>query len=70
MNVFEKNFIKQKGAWPTQVGMMRGFSAQGDLKNALKHAKLALPQAPDEGNRKALNMLFKSYLLERHCKIF
>ncbi len=60
LNVFEKNFQTHKGAWPTQVGMMRGYSAQGDLKNALKHAKLALPQAPDEGNRKALEQAIQT----------
>jgi tetratricopeptide (TPR) repeat protein len=46
--VFEKNFKKNKGVWPTNVGMMRGYSANGDLKKALEHAKLALPQAPNE----------------------
>lgn len=60
MKVFEKNFQKQKGAWPTQVGMMRGYSALGDFTNALKHAKLALPQAPDEGNRKALEQAIQT----------
>lgn len=60
MKVFEKNFQKQKGAWPTHVGMMRGFSALGDYKNALKHAKLALSQAPDEGNRKALEQAIQT----------
>jgi tetratricopeptide (TPR) repeat protein len=54
MAVFEKNFEKHKGAWPTEVGLMRGYSAQGDVKNALKHARLALAQSPDEENRKAL----------------
>ena len=51
MVVFEKNYQKQNGAWPTNVGMMRGYSATGDLKNALKYAKLALAQAPDEINK-------------------
>lgn len=60
MKVFDRNFQKQKGAWPTHVGMMRGYSALGDLSNALKHAKLALPQAPDEGNRKALEQAIQT----------
>ena len=54
MKIFEKNFKKYKGAWPTHVGMMRGYSAKGDLKNALKHARLAAAQAPDEMNRNSL----------------
>lgn len=47
LQVFEMNFKKQKGAWPTQAGLMRGYSATGDLKKALEHAKLALQQAPN-----------------------
>ena len=54
MKVFEKNFRKNNGAWPTHVGMMRGYSAKGDFKNALKHAKLAVVQAPDDLNRNSL----------------
>ena len=54
MKVFKKNFNKYKGVWPTNVGMMRGYSAIGDFKNALKHAKLAVTQAPDDLNRNSL----------------
>ena len=54
MEIFQKNFDKYKGAWPTHVGLMRGYSAMGDLKKALEHAKLALAQAPDPGNKGAL----------------
>lgn len=54
MDVFQKNFQKYKGAWPTNVGMMRGYSALGELKKALEHAKLALAQAPDDINKKSL----------------
>lgn len=54
MQVFQKNFEKYKGAWPTNSGMMRGYSASGNLKKALEHAKLALAQAPDAGNKSAL----------------
>lgn len=52
--VFEKNFKKNAGVWPTHVGMMRGYSALGDLKNALKHAQIALSQAPDDLNKRSL----------------
>lgn len=44
--VFEKNYSKFKGAWPTPVGMMRAYSAKGDYVKALKYAKEALPIAP------------------------
>ncbi len=58
--IFEKNFIKNKGAWPTQVGMMRAYSAQGNIKNALEHAKAALLQAPDETNKRSLESAIKT----------
>lgn len=54
MAVFQQNFVNQKGAWPTHVGLMRGYAAMGNLPKALEHAKLALPQAPDEVNKKSL----------------
>ena len=60
MAVFQKNYTKYKGAWPTNVGMMRGYSAMGDLKKALEHAKLALAQAPDDLNRKSLEQAVKT----------
>ncbi|MBK8705059.1 MAG: hypothetical protein IPN33_16840 [Saprospiraceae bacterium] len=38
---------------------MRGYSAMGDLKNALKHAKIALGQAPDDVNKRNLEASVK-----------
>jgi tetratricopeptide (TPR) repeat protein len=60
MVVFEKNYKKYKGAWPTNGGMMRGYSAMGDLKKALEHAKIALTQAPNEENRKFIEQAIKT----------
>lgn len=57
--IFENNHKKNNGAWPTNVGMMRGYSAMGDTKKALEHAKLALAQAPDEVNKKTLEAAIK-----------
>ncbi len=45
--VFEKNHKKFNGAWPTNAGLMRGYSAAGDLKKALEYAEKALAQAPN-----------------------
>jgi tetratricopeptide (TPR) repeat protein len=59
MEVFQKNFTKHKGAPPTHAGLMRGYSAMGDLKKALEHAKLALAQAPDEGSKRILEQAVK-----------
>jgi hypothetical protein len=36
------------------VGLARGYSAVGDYKLALKHAEIALGQAPDDLNRRSL----------------
>lgn len=45
--------------WPVHVGLMRAYSAEGKYKEALKHAKLAVLQAPDEPNKKSLTDAIK-----------
>ena len=57
MAVFQKNHQKYQGAWPTNAGLMRGYSAMGDLKSAIKYAKLALEQAPDAVNKDFLTRM-------------
>jgi tetratricopeptide (TPR) repeat protein len=52
--VFQKNAKRFGDTWPVHVGLARGFSATGDYKTALKHAELALTQAPDDINKKSL----------------
>lgn len=52
--VFQLNAKRHPDEWPVQVGLARGYSAVGDLKQALVHARIALKQAPDEVNRKSL----------------
>jgi tetratricopeptide (TPR) repeat protein len=52
--VFQKNAKRFGDAWPTHVGLARGYSATGDYKAALKHAEIALTQAPDSLNKKSL----------------
>jgi len=54
MEVFLLNHKKNGDAWPVHVGLMRGYSATGDLKKALEHAKIAQKQAPDDTNKKNL----------------
>lgn len=54
MEVFKYNYEKFEGAWPTEVGMARGYSAMGAYDKALKHAEKALAQAPDELNENSL----------------
>ncbi|MBE7173710.1 MAG: DUF2911 domain-containing protein [Williamsia sp.] len=60
LEVFQKNFAKSNGAWPTNAGMMRVYSAMGNYKKALEHAKAALAQAPDETNKKFLEAAVKT----------
>ena len=60
MLVFEKNYQKSNGAWPTTAGLMRGYSAMGDLKKALEYAKKALPQAPNPGVKKIIEDAIKT----------
>ncbi|MFI5143604.1 MAG: DUF2911 domain-containing protein [Thermoanaerobaculales bacterium] len=57
LRVFELNAKKHPNAWPVNVGLMRGYSAVGRLKDALKAGKLAVQQAPDEVNRKSLEKM-------------
>jgi hypothetical protein len=57
--VFQLNAKRYPNQWPVHVGLMRGYAATGDKKKALEEAKLALPQAPDAGNKKNLEGLIK-----------
>jgi len=61
LNVFQINYDRNKGAWPTNVGLMRGYSAKGDFKKALKYAKIALENAPDALNKSNLEAAIKSF---------
>lgn len=60
MIVFLKNHQKHQGAWPSNVGLMRGYSAKGDFIKALEYARLALPQAPDDVNKRSLETAIKT----------
>ncbi|MBS1509527.1 MAG: DUF2911 domain-containing protein [Bacteroidetes bacterium] len=54
LEVFKVNAQKNPNVFTTDMGLVRGYSANGDFKNALKYAKLAQPLAPDKGNKDAL----------------
>ncbi len=60
MVVFETNYKKNNGAWPTNGGMMRGYSAMGDLKKALEYAKKAAAQAPNDEMKKFMEQAVKT----------
>ena len=54
LRVWELNAKRYPGQWPVHVGLARGYSAVGKYKEALKHARLALAQAPDDINKQSL----------------
>ena len=52
--VYELNAKRHGAVWPTNVGLMRAWSARGNLKRAAEFGRKALAQAPDELNRNAI----------------
>ncbi len=54
MAAWTLNAKRHPNEWPVNVGLARGNSALGHYKEALKYAKLALAQAPDDTNKNAL----------------
>ena len=59
MRVWQLNAKRHPNQWPVNVGLMRAYSALGKYKDALRYARLALPQAPDEASRKNLEDLIR-----------
>lgn len=59
LDVFKMNYQKNPNQFTTLVGLTRGYSANGDYKNALKYAKQALPLAPDSNNKNFLEQGIK-----------
>jgi len=51
LDVFKMNAKKNKGTWPVDYGLARGYSAVGNYKTALKHLKIAAGRAPDAINK-------------------
>lgn len=60
LEAFKMNGTKYPNVFTTNMGLMRGYSATGDFKNALKYAKAAQPQAPDAANKSALENYVKT----------
>jgi hypothetical protein len=54
LSIWQLNAKRHPNEWPVNVGLARGNSAVGNYKEALKYAKLALVQAPDDNNKKNL----------------
>lgn len=54
LEVFKKNAKTNKGQWPVDFGLARGYAAKGEYKTALKHLKIAAYRAPDQPNKDAI----------------
>lgn len=61
LKIFELNARKHKGAWPTEVGLARGYAAVGRMKEALEHARIALTQAPDPAAKANVESLIRQW---------
>jgi tetratricopeptide (TPR) repeat protein len=53
-DAFKLNAEKNPNQFTTYMGLTRGYSGLGDFKNALKNAQLALPLAPNQQNKTAV----------------
>lgn len=60
IRAWELNAKRYPDQWPVNVGLMRAHSAAGRPQEALRYARLALAQAPDETNRKSLEAAIKT----------
>ncbi len=59
LEVFKLNAKKNPKQFTTYIGLARGYSANGDYKNALSQAKLALPLVPDATNKSSVENMIK-----------
>ena len=59
LEAFQMNYKKNPSQFTTLVGLTRGYSANGDYKNALKYAEQALPLAPDSNNKNSLTAMIE-----------
>jgi tetratricopeptide (TPR) repeat protein len=57
LDVFKMNYDKNPNQFTTLVGLTRGYSANGDYKNALKYAQQALPLAPNAQNKASVQTM-------------
>jgi tetratricopeptide (TPR) repeat protein len=56
-DVFKMNYDKNPNQFTTLVGLVRGYSGNGDFKAALKYANQALPLAPDANNKNSVTAM-------------
>ena len=54
LEIFKLNSGKYPNEFTTLMGLVRGYSANGDYSTALKYAEKALPLAPDTNNKSSV----------------
>ena len=59
LEVFKSNFAKHPNQFTTLMGLVRGYSANGDFTTALKYANQALPLAPDTNNKNNVSAMIE-----------
>jgi hypothetical protein len=59
--VFAMNAKRFPNQWPVNLGLARSAALSGDTKSAIAYAKKALPQAPDDMNRKNIESLIQQW---------
>lgn len=59
LEVFKMNAQKNPGQFTSTVGLVRGYSAAGDYKTALKYAATAQSMAPDKLNKDSVSEMIE-----------
>jgi hypothetical protein len=59
MEVFQFNYDKNPNQFAALIGMARGLSANGEYAKALEFANKALPLAPNDANKKAVEAMIE-----------
>ncbi|MDF9799880.1 tetratricopeptide (TPR) repeat protein [Catalinimonas alkaloidigena] len=61
LEIFQLNAKKYPDTWPVNVGLARGYSATGDYKKAIKYAKMAATEAPDQLNKDSMQAAVENF---------
>ena len=59
MEVFQFNYDKNPNQFAALIGMARGLSANGEYAKALEFANKALPLAPNDANKQAVQAMIE-----------
>jgi tetratricopeptide (TPR) repeat protein len=59
LEVFQFNYTKNPNQFMTLMGMARGLSANGEYAKALEFANKALPSAPNDSNKQAVQTMIE-----------